>query len=100
MWTGWINGLRPTVWDLTRQSARSCTWVTTTPGLGRSGCKICPVEKDLAAPVDSWQNMNQQCAQLAKQANSFLDGIRNRVASRSRTEIIPLYSELVRLHLK
>ena len=42
-WTGWIDGLRPTVWVSTMRCARSCTWVTTTPcnatGLGRSGWK-------------------------------------------------------------
>jgi len=43
-WTGWVDGLRPTVEDLTRLSAGSCTWVTTTPGnatgLGKSISKL------------------------------------------------------------
>jgi len=57
-------------------------------------------EEDLGVLVDKKLNMTWQCTLAAQKADCTLGCIPSSVASRSREGILPLFSDLVRLHLE
>ena len=57
-------------------------------------------ERDLWVLVGSRTTMNQHCALVVKKTNDILGCIRRGVVSRSREVLLPLYSPLMRPHMK
>jgi len=57
-------------------------------------------EKDLSVLVDNRLAMSHQCAFVAKKLNSILGCIKKRTIGRLREVILPLYTALVKPHLK
>ncbi|CAM5108982.1 unnamed protein product [Natator depressus] len=68
--------------------------------LGTDWLSSSSAEKDLGITVDEKVDMSQQCALVAKKANSILGCISRSIASRLREVFIILYSALVRPHLE
>ncbi|GAB0176180.1 hypothetical protein GRJ2_000083200 [Grus japonensis] len=68
--------------------------------LGREWIESSPEEKDLEVLVDEKLNKSWQHALAAQKASCVLGCIKRGVTSRSREEILPLYSALVRPHLE
>ena len=68
--------------------------------LGADLLESSSAERDLDVLVDDRLTMSQQCALVARKTSGILGCIKKSVARRSRVVLLPLYSALVRPHLK
>ena len=68
--------------------------------LGDERIESSPDKKVLGVLVDDKLDKTQRCVLAAQKANGILGCIKRSVASRSREVILPLYSALLRPHLK
>ncbi|RMC13234.1 hypothetical protein DUI87_10768 [Hirundo rustica rustica] len=68
--------------------------------LGKERLKSGLAGKALGVLVDRQFNVSQPCAQVAKRTNGILVCVRNSGPRRTREDILPLHSVLLRLHLE
>jgi len=69
-------------------------------GLGDDLLERSFVVEDLSVLMDNRLAVSKQCGLVSKKVNKILEFIKKSVASRSRRVILPLYSALLRPHLK